>query len=37
MNEWVWSIGGMILGRGKSEVLGGKEKPVPLPLYPPQI
>jgi hypothetical protein len=28
VNEWVWSIGGLILG--KNEVLG--EKPVTVPL-----
>ena len=34
MNEWVWSIGGMIL-TGETEVLG--EKRIKGPFCPPQI
>jgi hypothetical protein len=31
MNEWVWSIGGMMKGAMKVP----ESRPVPLPLYPP--
>jgi len=34
VNEWVWSVGGMIL-TGKTEVLG--EKPVTVTLLTPQM
>jgi hypothetical protein len=35
VDAWVWSTDGIILTRGKNEVIG--EKPVPVPLRQPQI